>query len=36
MTYKGKKVGHSDLVVVHDTLLCCDVLSHHVWWSCMK
>jgi len=32
MFYKGKKVDHSDLVMVHNTLPCHDVLRHQVWW----
>jgi len=35
-SYKGKKLGHTDLVIVHDTVSCHDVLPHQVWWSCMK
>jgi len=27
---------HSDLVIVHDTAPCHDVLPHQVWWSCIK
>jgi len=34
MSNKGKKVGHSDLVIVQDTPPCHDVLQ--VWSSCIK
>jgi len=29
MFYKGKKVGHSNLVIVHDTVPCHDVPYYH-------
>jgi len=35
MSYKGKK-GYSDLVIVHDTAPCHDVLPHQVWSCCIK
>jgi len=31
-----QKVGHSDLVMIRDTAPWLDVLSHQVWWSCIK
>jgi len=31
MSYKGEKVGHSDLVIMHNTALSHDVLPHQVW-----
>jgi len=36
MFYKGKNVGHSELVMVCDTTPSHDVLSHQVRWSCNK
>jgi len=31
MSQKGPKVGHSDLVIVHNTAPCLDVLLHQFW-----
>jgi len=30
MSYKGQKVGHSDLFIVHEAVSSHDVLSHQV------
>jgi len=36
MSYKGKTLGHNDLVIVHDTAPYHDVLPHQDWSSCIK